>query len=41
MIIGNGDPIMLPYGRDRIDWEVELGDGHRPLREVRAGEQGG
>ncbi|HSC28753.1 MAG TPA: fumarylacetoacetate hydrolase family protein [Vicinamibacterales bacterium] len=24
-IIGNGDAVVLPYGRDRIDWEVELG----------------
>ena len=24
-IIGNGDPVVLPHGRDRIDWEVELG----------------
>jgi 2-keto-4-pentenoate hydratase/2-oxohepta-3-ene-1,7-dioic acid hydratase in catechol pathway len=24
-IIGNGDEIVIPYGRDRIDWEVELG----------------
>ena len=24
-IIGNGDPIVIPYGRDRTDWEVELG----------------
>jgi 2-keto-4-pentenoate hydratase/2-oxohepta-3-ene-1,7-dioic acid hydratase in catechol pathway len=24
VIIGNGDDILLPYGRDRIDWEVEL-----------------
>jgi 2-keto-4-pentenoate hydratase/2-oxohepta-3-ene-1,7-dioic acid hydratase in catechol pathway len=24
-IIGNGDNVRLPYGRDRIDWEVELG----------------
>jgi len=24
-VIGNGDNIVLPYGRDRIDWEVELG----------------
>ena len=24
-VIGNGDPIVIPYGRDRIDWEVELG----------------
>ena len=23
-IIGNGDPVVIPYGRDRIDWEVEL-----------------
>jgi 2-keto-4-pentenoate hydratase/2-oxohepta-3-ene-1,7-dioic acid hydratase in catechol pathway len=23
-IIGQGDPVVLPYGRDRIDWEVEL-----------------
>jgi len=24
-VIGNGDPIVLPHGRTRIDWEVELG----------------
>jgi 2-keto-4-pentenoate hydratase/2-oxohepta-3-ene-1,7-dioic acid hydratase in catechol pathway len=24
-VVGNGDPIVLPWGRDRIDWEVELG----------------
>ena len=24
-IIGNGDDIVIPHGRDRIDWEVELG----------------
>ena len=24
-IIGNGANVVLPYGRDRIDWEVELG----------------
>lgn len=24
VVIGNGQPIVLPYGRDRIDWEVEL-----------------
>ncbi len=23
-VIGNGDPIVLPHGRDRTDWEVEL-----------------
>ena len=23
-VIGNGDPVVLPYGRTRIDWEVEL-----------------
>jgi 2-keto-4-pentenoate hydratase/2-oxohepta-3-ene-1,7-dioic acid hydratase in catechol pathway len=23
-VIGNGDSIVIPYGRDRIDWEVEL-----------------
>lgn len=23
-IVGNGDAVVLPYGRDRIDWEVEL-----------------
>lgn len=23
-VIGHGDPVVLPYGRDRIDWEVEL-----------------
>ncbi|MEW6321355.1 MAG: fumarylacetoacetate hydrolase family protein [Acidobacteriota bacterium] len=24
-IIGNGDAVVIPWGRDRIDWEVELG----------------
>jgi 2-keto-4-pentenoate hydratase/2-oxohepta-3-ene-1,7-dioic acid hydratase in catechol pathway len=24
-IIGDGDNVVIPYGRDRIDWEVELG----------------
>ena len=24
-VIGNGDEIVIPYGRGRIDWEVELG----------------
>jgi 2-keto-4-pentenoate hydratase/2-oxohepta-3-ene-1,7-dioic acid hydratase in catechol pathway len=24
-IIGDGDAIVIPHGRDRIDWEVELG----------------
>jgi 2-keto-4-pentenoate hydratase/2-oxohepta-3-ene-1,7-dioic acid hydratase in catechol pathway len=24
-VIGNGEAIVLPFGRDRIDWEVELG----------------
>ena len=24
-VIGNGDNIVIPHGRDRIDWEVELG----------------
>jgi 2-keto-4-pentenoate hydratase/2-oxohepta-3-ene-1,7-dioic acid hydratase in catechol pathway len=24
-VIGNGDSVVLPHGRDRIDWEVELG----------------
>ena len=24
-VIGNGDRIVIPFGRDRIDWEVELG----------------
>ncbi len=23
-VIGSGDTVVLPYGRDRIDWEVEL-----------------
>jgi 2-keto-4-pentenoate hydratase/2-oxohepta-3-ene-1,7-dioic acid hydratase in catechol pathway len=23
-VVGNGDPIVIPHGRDRIDWEVEL-----------------
>jgi 2-keto-4-pentenoate hydratase/2-oxohepta-3-ene-1,7-dioic acid hydratase in catechol pathway len=25
VIIGNGENVVLPWGRDRIDWEVELG----------------
>ncbi|HUF28764.1 MAG TPA: fumarylacetoacetate hydrolase family protein [Gemmatimonadaceae bacterium] len=24
-VIGNGDPVVIPHGRDRTDWEVELG----------------
>ena len=24
-VIGHGDAVVLPHGRDRIDWEVELG----------------
>ena len=24
-VIGNGDEVVIPYGRDRTDWEVELG----------------
>ena len=24
-VVGQGDTIVIPYGRDRIDWEVELG----------------
>ncbi len=24
-VIGNGDPVVIPFGRDRTDWEVELG----------------
>ena len=24
-MIGDGDPTVIPYGRDRTDWEVELG----------------
>ena len=24
-VVGNGDPIVIPHGRDRTDWEVELG----------------
>jgi 2-keto-4-pentenoate hydratase/2-oxohepta-3-ene-1,7-dioic acid hydratase in catechol pathway len=24
-VIGNGDNVVIPFGRDRIDWEVELG----------------
>jgi 2-keto-4-pentenoate hydratase/2-oxohepta-3-ene-1,7-dioic acid hydratase in catechol pathway len=24
-VIGNGDAIVIPHGRDQIDWEVELG----------------
>ena len=36
-IIGNGTPIVLPYGRDRIDWEVEIGTViGRPAKYVQA-----
>jgi len=24
-VVGDGEPIVIPWGRDRIDWEVELG----------------
>ena len=24
-IVGDGDDVVIPYGRDRVDWEVELG----------------
>ena len=24
-VIGDGDNVMIPWGRDRVDWEVELG----------------
>ena len=24
-VVGNGEPIVIPHGRDRTDWEVELG----------------
>lgn len=24
-VVGNGSPIVIPYGRNRTDWEVELG----------------
>jgi len=24
-VVGNGDNIVIPWGRDRVDWEVELG----------------
>lgn len=24
-VVGNGDPVIIPHGRDRTDWEVELG----------------
>ena len=24
-VVGNGDNVVIPYGRDSIDWEVELG----------------
>jgi 2-keto-4-pentenoate hydratase/2-oxohepta-3-ene-1,7-dioic acid hydratase in catechol pathway len=39
-IIGNGDAVVLPYGRDRIDWEVELGIVIGRAGEVRAGHEG-
>jgi 2-keto-4-pentenoate hydratase/2-oxohepta-3-ene-1,7-dioic acid hydratase in catechol pathway len=36
-VIGNGENIVIPFGRDRIDWEVELGAViGRPARYVEA-----
>jgi 2-keto-4-pentenoate hydratase/2-oxohepta-3-ene-1,7-dioic acid hydratase in catechol pathway len=38
-IIGNGDAIVIPYGRHRIDWEVEVGTViGRTARYVAAGD---
>ena len=36
-VIGDGEPVVIPAGRDRIDWEVELGTViGRPARYVSA-----
>jgi len=36
-VIGTGEPVVIPAGRDRIDWEVELGTViGRPARYVSA-----
>jgi 2-keto-4-pentenoate hydratase/2-oxohepta-3-ene-1,7-dioic acid hydratase in catechol pathway len=36
-VIGDGEPVVIPAGRDRIDWEVELGAViGRPARYVSA-----
>jgi 2-keto-4-pentenoate hydratase/2-oxohepta-3-ene-1,7-dioic acid hydratase in catechol pathway len=36
-VIGTGEAVVIPYGRDRIDWEVELGTViGRPARYVSA-----
>ena len=36
-VIGNNEPIVIPAGRDRIDWEIELGTViGRPARYVSA-----
>jgi 2-keto-4-pentenoate hydratase/2-oxohepta-3-ene-1,7-dioic acid hydratase in catechol pathway len=38
-IIGTGEPIVIPHGRDRTDWEVELGTViGRPAKYVSAAE---
>ncbi len=38
-VVGNGDNIVIPAGRDRIDWEVELGTViGRPAKYVSAAE---
>ncbi|HEX7082077.1 MAG TPA: fumarylacetoacetate hydrolase family protein [Gammaproteobacteria bacterium] len=38
-VIGQGDPVVIPYGRDRTDWEVELGTViGRPAKYVSASE---
>lgn len=37
-VVGTGEPVVIPHGRDRVDWEVELGTViGRPARYVPAG----
>ena len=39
-VIGTDDPIVIPYGRDRTDWEVGVGRRNRPHCKVRVGSRG-
>ena len=36
-VIGSGDPIVIPHGRDRTDWGGGARRGHRPHRALRLG----
>ena len=39
-VVGDGDDVVIPHGRDRVDWEVELGIVIGRAAQVRARRQG-